>query len=70
MCLNPSVKREPDKGYWVVVCSCPISRDGNVQLDQGLRQHHRHAIVSDQPVDQRYAIESRYEQRPVPGGIN
>jgi hypothetical protein len=36
MRVDPTLKRHPDEGCWVVFRPFPISRDGNVQLDEGL----------------------------------
>ena len=41
VCVNPSLKRKPDKGRWVVICPFPIARDGNVQIQESFGQHHR-----------------------------
>jgi hypothetical protein len=60
MRANPSFKREPDKGCWVVFRLLPISGDGNVQLDESLGQHHRQAVIGYQSVSHRDSIESWY----------
>jgi hypothetical protein len=51
MHVNPSFKRNPDEGGWVVFWPFPISRDGNIQLHEGHGQHHSQAVVGCQPMD-------------------
>ena len=58
--VNPTLKRNPDEGCWVAFHPFPISRDGNVQLDEDLGQHYSQAVIGNQPVKQRGSIEPRY----------
>jgi len=43
--VNPTLKRNPDEGCWVAFRPFPISRDGDVQLDEGLGQHYSQAVI-------------------------
>ena len=58
MRANPSLKRNPDKRCWVAFRPFPISRDGNIQLQEGLGQHHRQAVIGNQAMDYRDSIKS------------
>ena len=58
MRVNPSLKRNPDERCWVAFRLFPISRDGNIQLQESLGQHHRQAVIGNQPMDYRDSIES------------
>ena len=51
MRLDPALKRKPDEGCWVAFRPFPISRDGNVQLDERLGQHHSQAVIGNHPMD-------------------
>ena len=50
---NPTLKRNPDEGCWVAVRPFPISRDGNIQFQESLGQHHCQAVIGNQPMDYR-----------------
>src|ERR1019366_5483593 len=56
--VDPSVKRNPDKGCWVAFGLLPISRNGNIQLQESLREHHCLAVIGDQPLDYRDGAKS------------
>jgi len=56
---NPSVQRNSDKRCWVAVRFFPISRDGNIQIDEGHGEYHRQAVISDQALDYRHGAKSR-----------
>jgi hypothetical protein len=58
--VDPTLKRNPDERCWVAFCLFPISRDGNVQLQKRLGQHHRQAVIGYQSVSHRDSIESWY----------
>ena len=58
MRVNPTIKREPDKGRWVMFSPFPISGDGNVQLQETLGQHYCLVVISDQLMDHRDGNES------------
>jgi hypothetical protein len=60
MCVNPTLKRNPNEGCWVVFRPFPISRDGNIQLHESFGQHHGQAVIGNQPVNQRGSIEWWY----------
>jgi hypothetical protein len=34
-----------------VFCFVPISRDGNIQLDEGLSQDYGQVVIGDHPLD-------------------
>ena len=51
MRLDPALKRKPDEGCWVALRPFPISRDGNVQLDERLGQHHSQAVIGNHAMD-------------------
>jgi len=60
--VNPTLKRKPGEGCWVTFRPFPISRDGNVQLDESLGQHHCQAVIGYQSVNQRDTAKSwQYE---------
>jgi hypothetical protein len=60
--VNPSLKRNPDERCWVVFRPFPISRGGNIQLQESLGQHHGHAVIGNQSVNQRDSAKSwQYE---------
>ena len=69
MRVDPSLKRNPDERCWVAFRLFPISRDGNVQLQEGLGQHHRQAVIGDQAMDYRDGAKS-WQYRPLPCAIN
>jgi hypothetical protein len=58
--VNPSLKRNPDEGCWIVFCPFPISRDGNIQLHESLGQHYSQAVIGNQSVNKRHGVESWY----------
>ena len=62
MRVNPSLKRKPDERCWVVFRPFPISGDGNIQLQESLGQHHRQAVIGNQPMDYRDGAKSRQHQ--------
>jgi hypothetical protein len=56
--IDPALKRKPGEGCWVSFCPFPISRDGNVQLNKRLRQHHGKAVIGNHAMDYGDASES------------
>jgi hypothetical protein len=61
MHLDPALKREPSEGSWVTFCPFPISRNGNVQLDERLGKRDCQAVVGNHAMDWRDASESRQQ---------
>jgi hypothetical protein len=66
MRVNPTLKRYPDKGRWVTFRPFPISRGGNIQLQESFGQHHCHAVIGNQAMDYRHGAKPWQYQATSP----